>query len=77
MPLEPWQWALFILAALCTGLAKAGLSGVSLISVFVIAELFGAKSSIGVVLPMLIAADLMVFPAYRKYASWKLSLIHI
>jgi uncharacterized membrane protein YfcA len=33
------------------------------------AELFG-KASVGILLPMLVVADLMVFPAYRKYGSW-------
>ncbi len=34
------------------------------------AESFGAKESLGVALPMLIMADLLVYPAYRKYGGW-------
>ena len=56
-------------AALCVGLGKAGFSGLGLIAVFIMAELFGIQS-VGVLLPMLIVADLSVYPMFRKYASW-------
>ena len=58
------------ISAFFIGVSKAGFSGVSLISVFLLAENFGAKQSLGVALPMLIMADLLVYPAYRKYGSW-------
>ena len=58
-----------ILAALFVGISKAGFGGVGIVQVYLMAELFG-KSSVGVLLPMLGAADLMVFPAYRKHGSW-------
>ena len=57
------------LAGLSVGVSKAGFGGVGVIQVYLMAELFG-KSSVGILLPMLILADLMVFPAYRKYGSW-------
>jgi uncharacterized protein len=71
MPLTPAQYALALLAALCVGLAKSGFSGVSLVSVMVFADLYGAKTSVGFVLPLLITADLMAWPAFRKHGSWK------
>lgn len=64
-------WSLAAIAAFCIGVSKAGFSGISLISVFILADVFGAKESLGFALPMLILADLMVYPAFRKYASWK------
>lgn len=63
-------WLLLSLAALCVGLGKAGFSGLGLIAVFIMAELFG-KASVGVLLPMLIVADVSVYPMFRKHASWK------
>lgn len=51
-------------------MSKAGFSGISLISVSLMAELHGAAST-GIVLPLLIAADLAVYPAFRKHGSWK------
>ena len=63
-------WILVCVAALCVGLGKAGFSGLGLIAVFLMAELFG-KSSVGVLLPMLIVADLAVYPMFRRHASWR------
>ena len=37
------------------GVSKAGLAGVSLLHVVIFAFLFGARSSTGIVLPMLLA----------------------
>jgi len=64
-------WSLAAVAAFCIGVSKAGFSGISLISVFILADIFGAKESLGFALPMLIIADLLVYPAFRKYACWK------
>lgn len=66
---DSWHWLL--VAAFCIGVSKAGFSGVSLISVFLLAEVFGAKASLGIALPLLIVADLTVYPAFRKYGNWK------
>lgn len=62
-------WLLVGFAAVCVGLGKAGFSGLGLIPVFLMAELFG-KASVGVLLPMLIVADLSVYPMFRRHASW-------
>jgi uncharacterized protein len=52
-------------------MSKTGFSGISLISVFLMADLYGAKASVGIVLPLLIVADLTAYPAFIKYGSWK------
>ena len=62
-------WLLVGLAALCVGLGKAGFSGLGLIAVFIMAELFGIQS-VGILLPMLVVADISVYPMFRKHASW-------
>lgn len=71
MELQTWQWALFITAAFCIGLSKSGFAGFSILSVFLLTEVFGAKSQVGVGLPLLVIADLIVFPAFRKHGNWK------
>lgn len=68
---DPSVFAWALLAALCVGLAKAGFSGISLMSVVILADIYGSKASVGVVLPLLIAADLIVYPAFRKHGSWR------
>ncbi len=72
--LDPATWALLSLGAFCVGISKAGFSGASIISIFIFAQILGAKESIGFALPMLIVADLIVYPAYRKHSSWKVVL---
>ena len=69
--LEPYEFQLALLAALCIGLSKAGFSGISMVSVFLLADIFQAKPSVGIALPLLIIADLMAYPAFLKYGSWK------
>lgn len=71
MSADPMLFLLAVVAALCIGIAKAGFSGISLISVVLFAEIYGAKASVGLVLPLLIAADLMAYPTFRKFGSWK------
>jgi uncharacterized membrane protein YfcA len=64
--------ALACMGALCLGVSKTGFPGLAIINVLLIAELFGAKNSVGIILPMLITCDLLVYPLFRKYASWKM-----
>ncbi len=67
----PTETLLYLaISALCIGVSKAGFSGISLIAVYLLAQTFGAKESLGIALPMLILADLMVYPAFRKHGSW-------
>ena len=69
--LTPGYLALFLISALVLGLSKAGLSGISLSIIPVMALIFGAKESTGVLLPMLIAADIMAVIYYHRNAVWK------
>jgi uncharacterized membrane protein YfcA len=69
--LTPGYLLLFLFVALVLGMAKAGLSGIGLSIVPVMALIFGAKESTGVLLPMLIIADIMAVIYYRKNAVWK------
>jgi len=69
--LTPGFFFLFLLCALITGMAKAGLSGIGLSVVPMMALIFHAKESTGVLLPMLIAADIMAVIYYKQHAVWK------
>lgn len=64
------SWTLALLAAFCLGVAKAGFSGTSLLSVAAFTQLFGARDQAGFALPLLIMADLCVYPAFRRHGSW-------
>ena len=65
-----WQWLFAIFGAFCIGFAKAGFSGAGLANVLIMAWLFGAKESTGVVLPMLICGDILSVIAYHQHARW-------
>lgn len=67
---DPSVYARALLAAFCIGLSKAGFSGISMVSVVLLADIYGSKASLGLALPLLIAADLMAYPAFRKHGSW-------
>ncbi len=69
--MEWGTFALALLAAFCVGVSKAGFSGVSMVSVLLFAEIYGARLSTGLVLPLLIVADITVYPAFRRYGSWR------
>ena len=53
------------------GFSKTGFPGLAMVNVLIMAELFGAKASVGIIVPMLIVCDLTVYPMFRKYSSWR------
>lgn len=59
-----------LFGAFCLGFSKTGFPGLAIVNVLVIAELFGARESVGIILPLLILCDLIVYPMFRQYASW-------
>jgi uncharacterized membrane protein YfcA len=65
------EWSLICLATFAVGLSKAGLSGVDIMNVTIMALVFGSKTSTGVVLPLLCLADIMAVLYYNRYADWK------
>jgi len=64
--------ALACLGALCLGVSKAGFPGLAIVNVLIIAELFGARNSVGIILPLLVICDIIVLPLFWKYATWKM-----
>lgn len=65
------NWVLLALAAFFIGLSKAGLKGVDMLNVTLMAIVLGGKASTGVVLPLLCAADLMAVKYYHRNVEWK------
>jgi uncharacterized membrane protein YfcA len=61
---------LIALAGLFVGMAKTGIHGVGMLTVPLMALIFGGKSSSGIVLPMLIIADVFAVYYYHRHASW-------
>jgi uncharacterized membrane protein YfcA len=69
--LLPWQMGAVIFSGLCIGMSKTGVNGVSSIMIPIMALIFGAKESTGVLLPLLCFADLLAAAYYRRSAEWK------
>ena len=65
------QWLLAGLCGMMIGLAKTGVFGTQLLIVPIMAGIFGGKPSTGLVLPMLITADIFAVTYYKRYAEWK------
>ena len=69
LPTSPWAWAALILAAVIVGFSKTGVAGVGILNPVMFAMLFPAGRSVGLLLPMLIMADLFAVRHYRKDAQ--------
>ncbi len=64
------QLAYIALAAFLVGFTKTSVGGVGILAVLLMALAIPGKSSPGVLLPMLIAADIMAVLYYRRACQW-------
>jgi uncharacterized membrane protein YfcA len=69
--LELWQYSVIALGAVFVGFGKGGLPGVGNLTVVLLALVLPAKMSVGVLLPILISADIMAVAIYRRHAEWR------
>lgn len=65
------EWILVIIASFIIGLGKAGLKGIDMLNVTLMAFVFGSKISTGIVLPLLCIADIAAVIYYHRHAEWK------
>jgi len=65
------DWMLILLAAFIIGLSKAGLKGIDMMNVTIMAIVFGSKASTGIVLPLLCITDIMAVIYYNRHAEWR------
>jgi hypothetical protein len=70
MHLELWQWVLGAMGAFLVGLSKTGIPGLGILNVAIFALAFPSRESVGIVLVILICADIVAVAAYRRDASW-------
>lgn len=64
------QWIWIVVASLCVGLSKLGLSGMMTIVIPVMASIFGGKESTGILLPILLTGDIFAVSYYKQHAQW-------
>lgn len=65
------DWIALSCAMFVLGVGKAGIKGFSIIIVLILAFIFGEKSSTGVLLPMLVFADILAVVYYKRHVQWK------
>jgi uncharacterized protein len=65
------QWILLAVCALFVGMSKVGIAGISMFYIPVLALIFGGKTSTGILLPMLMMADIFGVAYYHRHAEWK------
>lgn len=71
MHFDTWQWAAAIFGALLIGLSKTGFSGAGILMVAIFAQILPARASTGIVLPLLISADVIAVATFRRHAVWR------
>jgi len=64
------SWILAFLAAFVIGLSKAGIKGIAIVNVTLMALAFEAKESTGLVVPLLIFGDLFAVVYYNRHTRW-------
>ncbi|MBU2906798.1 sulfite exporter TauE/SafE family protein [Arenibacter algicola] len=64
-------WALALTAAFVIGISKAGIKGIAIINVTLMALAFGAKESTGLIVPLLVVGDAFAVIYYNRHAQWK------
>jgi uncharacterized membrane protein YfcA len=67
----PLAWLCLLVAAFCSGVSKAGLAGISMLGVTLTAFAMDGLTSSGVVLPLLIFADVLAAGSFRKNVQWR------
>ncbi len=65
------EWGFTILCAILIGISKAGVPGAGMIGIPLLASVFGGRLSTGIILPMLIMADIFAVKYYHRHAHWQ------
>jgi uncharacterized protein len=69
---DPLLWICALLGALMIGVSKAGITGLSILSVALFAHVFpSSKQASGLILPLLIFGDLVAVLSYRTHTQWR------
>jgi uncharacterized protein len=71
LDLTAWQGFFLLVSAFLIGFSKTGISGVVMLTIPMLAAVFGGKLSTGVILPMLMIGDVMAVIYYHRHADWR------
>lgn len=65
-----WELAVLAVASALVGFSKTAVSGANTVSLAIFAAVLPARESTGVLLPILIAGDVLAVLTYRRHAHW-------
>lgn len=65
------QWITVLITAFMVGFSKTGISGLMMLTIPIVASVFGGKDSTGIILPMLLVGDIFAIKYYHRSAEWK------
>jgi uncharacterized membrane protein YfcA len=65
------SWIFAFAASFVLGVSKAGIKGIAIVTVTLMALAFGARESTGLIVPMLIAGDVFAVLYYNRHARWQ------
>lgn len=62
------------MASFVLGVSKAGIKGIAIVTVTLMALAFGARESTGLIVPMLLVGDVFAVVYYNRHARWRFIL---
>ncbi|MER3375744.1 MAG: sulfite exporter TauE/SafE family protein [Allomuricauda sp.] len=65
------SWVMAATAVFLMGVSKAGLKGMSIFNVTLMALAFGSRASTGLIVPLLIVGDIFAVIYYNRHTQWK------
>ncbi len=65
------MWLIAFASIIILGVSKAGIKGISIIMITLMVFVYGGKDSTGVLMPLLISADILAISYYRKHVQWR------
>lgn len=71
--MDTYSLIIALISAFLLGLAKAGIKGIAIFSVTLMALAFGTRNSTGLIMPLLLTGDIFAVIYYRHHVQW----IHI
>jgi len=67
----PIQWLWVMICPILIGMAKVGLSAISMPVIPILAGIFGGRLSTGILLPILCTGDIFAVKHYHRHAEWR------
>lgn len=74
MELALIEWIIIIAATALIGVGKSGIPGAGMVAIPLFASIIDPKMSVGLILPMLIFADLIAVYYYKQHTQWRFLL---